>query len=218
MRLLVLSDIHAYAEDLERVLADADGRWDEAVVLGDIVGYGPEPSRTVDALMDLPIRSAVAGNHEAMMMRLLNGERVRASPDVVVSLKRNALELGPTHLSFLGALDLQVRAEGWAAVHGSPRDPFAYLRNARQAARAEPAMARDIVLVGHTHVPVAYVGQDGDWTEVRVNGAEQRWSVPEAAKAFINPGPVGPARDGVAGASYAIYDEASREAVWRRGI
>ena len=76
MRLLLLSDIHAYADALERVLRDAEGDWDEAVVLGDIVGYGPEPVRALERVRDLPRRAAILGNHEAMLFRLLDGEPV----------------------------------------------------------------------------------------------------------------------------------------------
>ena len=40
---LILSDIHANMEALEAVLAAA-GRYDHALVLGDLVGYGADPN------------------------------------------------------------------------------------------------------------------------------------------------------------------------------
>lgn len=218
MKLLLLSDIHAYAGALDRVLADAGGRWDEAVVLGDVVGYGPDPVRTLRAVRGLRPRAIVAGNHEAMLWRLLDGEDVRAAPHVVVALKRHAMELDEDDVAFLRSLDLEHREDAWAAVHGSPNEPFAYLASPADAAAAERHMPRDTVFVGHTHVPGAFWSADGAWREVHVDGSERSWAVPEGAKAFVNPGSVGPARDGGEGASYAVFDEATREVVWRRGV
>ena len=44
MRFLVISDIHANLTALETALQAAQGRWDRAVCLGDLVGYGPDPN------------------------------------------------------------------------------------------------------------------------------------------------------------------------------
>lgn len=218
MRLLLLSDVHAHAAALERVLDDAGTGWDAAVVLGDVVGYGPDPVATLALLRGLPLAAAVAGNHEAMMFRLLDGEPVRAATDVVHSLKQHALALSEDDLGFLRSLELQVRTEGWAAVHGSPREPFAYLATREDAAHAARSMPRDLVLVGHTHVPAAFYAREGPWHEVRVEAPGRRWAIPQGAKAFVNPGSVGPARDGGAGASYAVLDLDAREVAWRRGV
>ena len=40
MTYLILSDIHSNLDALEAVLADARGRYDSILVLGDLVGYG----------------------------------------------------------------------------------------------------------------------------------------------------------------------------------
>jgi len=47
VRYLVLSDIHSNLEALERFLELADGKYDAAVCLGDLVGYGPDPNAVV---------------------------------------------------------------------------------------------------------------------------------------------------------------------------
>lgn len=239
MRLLLLSDIHAYSDALERVLAHAEGDWDEAVVLGDVVGYGPEPVRVVERVRDLPLRAAVEGNHEAMLWRVLAGEPVRAARGVVQALKSHARQLEEEHLDFLRSLEEEHVSEGWAAVHGSPRERFAYLLSVADARRNEGDMPRDIVFIGHTHVPSAYMragsgeGQgDGDddrvgasagrrdrgWQVLPVRSGTRTLEIPDGAKAFVNPGSVGPARDGGEGAAYAIFDEAARTVVWHRGI
>ena len=48
MKYAILSDIHANAEALRRVLADAaQNGADRIVCLGDVVGYGPLPAETL---------------------------------------------------------------------------------------------------------------------------------------------------------------------------
>ena len=67
MRLAILTDIHANREALEAVLADATGmRIDRFAILGDIVGYGPDPDWCIDKVADLQARGAITvrGNHD----------------------------------------------------------------------------------------------------------------------------------------------------------
>ena len=54
MRLLVLSDVHANIDALERVLSTAAGSWDRVVVLGDLVGYGADPNGVIDTSIPPP--------------------------------------------------------------------------------------------------------------------------------------------------------------------
>ena len=218
MRLLLLSDVHAHADALDRVLAAAEGSWDEVVLLGDVVGYGPEPVRTVERLRELPLRATVQGNHEAMFARLLDGRPPRAAEGVVRSLRDHAEALSDDQIAFLRAFEPEHVDDGWAAVHGSPRERFAYLLSVPDARRNEAHMPRDLVFVGHTHVPGGYVDDGDGWRVVPVRGAERSLTLPAGAKAFINPGSVGPARDGGEGAAYAIWDEVARTVAWRRGI
>ena len=218
MRLLLLSDVHAYADALGRVLAHAEGSWDEVVVLGDVVGYGPDPARTVARLRELPLRAKVQGNHEAMFARVLDGEPPRAAEGVVRTLRAHAEALSDDQIAFLRAFDADHVDDAWAAVHGSPRERFAYLLSVPDARRNEAHMPRDLVFVGHTHVPGGYVDEGDGWRVVPVRGGERSLVLPEGAKAFVNPGSVGPARDGGEGAAYAIFDEAAGTVTWRRGI
>ena len=53
MRYLILSDIHSNLTALDAVLAAAKGRWEKAVCLGDIVGYGPDPNEVVERVRSL---------------------------------------------------------------------------------------------------------------------------------------------------------------------
>ena len=65
MSVAILSDIHSNLDALDAVLrhAGARGPVDGLWCLGDIVGYGAEPSGVIDRLRQYPI-TAVAGNHD----------------------------------------------------------------------------------------------------------------------------------------------------------
>ena len=64
MRYLLLSDIHANLDAFDAVLAHADGAWDQALVLGDLVGYGAEPNAVVDRVRSLEPEAIIRGNHD----------------------------------------------------------------------------------------------------------------------------------------------------------
>ena len=65
MRVAIVSDVHSNTEALSAVLhhAEAGGGVDAVWCLGDIVGYGPEPSEVLSALRARKLTS-VAGNHD----------------------------------------------------------------------------------------------------------------------------------------------------------
>ena len=67
MRIAVLSDIHSNLAALSAVREDLP-TVDEIWVLGDIVGYGPQPNEVIRALQQLGARS-VLGNHDGPTWR-----------------------------------------------------------------------------------------------------------------------------------------------------
>ena len=62
MRYLVLTDIHANLEALEQCLVDAQPRrYDQTLVLGDLVGYGGDPNAVVERVQSLEPIAIVRG-------------------------------------------------------------------------------------------------------------------------------------------------------------
>lgn len=62
MRRLIFTDVHASLPALTAILNDA-GHWDEALFLGDIVGFGPHPAECAALLREIsPLR--ILGNHD----------------------------------------------------------------------------------------------------------------------------------------------------------
>ncbi|HEX7005484.1 MAG TPA: metallophosphoesterase family protein [Trueperaceae bacterium] len=209
----MLSDVHADPRSLELVLAHAGAEgWDEAIFLGDAVGYGEDAAGAVALLRSLPLRAGIKGNHEEMLDELRAGRRPNAARPVVATLSRNLAQLAPDDLSYLDGLRERHLDESWGAVHGALRRRFEYLISVPLARSNASHMKRDLYFVGHTHVPAAYIQEPGAGWSLRPFGPNGgRIRLAEGARAFLNPGSVSVPRDGVAGASYAIFDEGERE-------
>jgi predicted phosphodiesterase len=220
MRLLVLSDIHADARALEAVLADsASLGWDQVLLLGDLIGYGDEPDQVLSTLRSLPLRAAIRGNHEAMLLRLLHGGSVAASPEIVTVLARHAEQLSAGNLEFLAALP-ETHAEadsGWQLAHGSPRRSDEYVLSSATARASSASLQQPVCFIGHTHVPAVYYTDDTGRWRLRPVGADGTvFTLPADARALLNPGSVWRVRDAAGGSSYAVYDEESRKFMVRR--
>ena len=218
MRTLVLSDIHAYLAAFEAVLRHASGRrWDEVIFLGDIVGYYAEPEESVALLRDLNPRVNILGNHDAMLLSEVGrrgSSNFRSRNVVAEVVKKHAQALSKESVDYSDSFRDGALAEKWEATHGSLTERWAYLSGLPQAQKNLPAMQRDLLLFGHTHVPVAYVcitvGGKEMWRSVPFRGERTLYRIPPNAKVLFNPGSVGQPRDGVPQASYAILDEAAR--------
>ncbi len=63
MPYLIVSDIHANLEALEAVLADAHGRYDRILCLGDLAGYGADPNAVIE-WAHAHAAAIVRGNHD----------------------------------------------------------------------------------------------------------------------------------------------------------
>ena len=73
MRYLLLSDIHSNLEALEVCLELAQGKYEQVLCLGDLVGYGPDPNAVIEKIR--PLASIIIrGNHD----RACSGHTVAA--------------------------------------------------------------------------------------------------------------------------------------------
>ena len=73
MRYLILSDIHSNLTALDAVLEAAKGKWEKAVCLGDLVGYGPDPNEVVERIQSLDAVT-IRGNHDKGVSDLAHSE------------------------------------------------------------------------------------------------------------------------------------------------
>jgi predicted phosphodiesterase len=201
MRIAVLSDIHANLPALEAVAEDLPPV-DEVWVLGDTVGYGPQPNEVIAMLQGMGARS-VLGNHDGAAIGTV--DVAYFNPDARAAIEWTAAALDANARSYLAALP-EVRADGeLTAVHGSPRDPiWEYITGPAIAAANLGAFETRLCLFGHTHLPVAFRAIDsGIDATIGLPGTEARLG---SERAMLNPGSVGQPRDGLRDAAYAVLE------------
>ncbi len=201
MRIAVLSDVHANLAALEAVradLPDVDGVW----VLGDIVGYGPQPNEVIATLQAMGARS-VLGNHDGAAIGTV--DPAYFNPDARLAIEWTAKAIDENSRAYLAALP-EVRRDGdLTAVHGSPRDPiWEYITSSSIAEANFDFFETRCCLFGHTHLPIVYRQADGA-IEV-LPGLDGEVITLGAGRSLINPGSVGQPRDGLPDASYAILE------------
>jgi predicted phosphodiesterase len=212
MRYLVLTDIHANLEALDACLADALVRtYDATLVLGDLVGYGPDPNTVVERVQALNPVAIVRGNHDKVACGL---EQAEGFNSVAKSAAKWTFDiLKPAHCDWLcelpeGPIEVDDLVE---ICHGSPFDEDAYIFDELDAVRALKVATRPLCLFGHTHYPVTFELSDQSFDSVGSASAPQlHVQMRAGCKYLLNPGSVGQPRDGDPRAAYAIVDTSQR--------
>lgn len=205
MRYLVLSDIHANLEALDACLTDAQSRHiDRTVVLGDIVGYGPDPNAVIERVLDLRPVALVRGNHDKIALGLNQAEGFNHSARTAAQWTFDALT--PEHREWLTRLPQgpAVVDDLFEICHGSPFDEDEYIFDELDARRAIDAAVQRLCLYGHTHVAIAFclAGRALGLMTPSPDGIE----LEAESRYLINPGSVGQPRDADPRAAYAIFD------------
>ena len=218
MRLLVFSDVHANATALEAVLKACAGRWDRAVCLGDIVGYGPDPNEVVQRVRPL-VSAIVRGNHDKAACGISDLEDF--NPVARAAAEWTRKQLLPENLRYLQSLPGgPLEAEGVALVHGAIEDEDEYVFGGDQALTGLLASPCSLTFFGHTHIQggFSYDGAKVDRLDVASVSASNLAIINLEPKTryLLNPGSVGQPRDGDPRAAFAIANLEKRKVeFWR---
>jgi predicted phosphodiesterase len=213
MRFAVIADVHANLHALEAALAFlSDQDVDAYLCAGDLVGYGPFPNESVRRVRELP-GQCVAGNHDLIVVGRCSDER--CVPLAQTSLRWTRGVLDEDARAFLGALPLGAQDDRVAVRHGSVVDPEDYVLTEDDAAAAlrdieHFAPGTDILILGHTHRPMAFAAGAG-WLLRERTGAVR---LPAGEAIVLNPGAVGQSRSRDARARVAVVDTTAREATF----
>jgi predicted phosphodiesterase len=164
VRLLCLSDVHGHADALAAVLATAERRgYDRIIVAGDLCFPGPKPLETwrrlslgnallVQGVGDRALATLdVAGVHP-------RSAHEKARLDRLADVRRELGELILARLARLPTVERMALPDGGEliVVHGSPSDPTEALSHEMSDAELSALIGddpADVIVCGGSHVP-----------------------------------------------------------------
>jgi predicted phosphodiesterase len=219
LRYLILSDIHSNLEALEVCLGLAQGKYDQAVCLGDLVGYGPDPDAVIEVVKPLAV-VIIRGNHDRACAGLTDASDFNLLARLATHWTRETLT--PGHFEFLRDLPPgPVMMEDFQLVHGSVQDEDEYILGPGQALPALRELPTQVVCFGHTHCQGGFMlSPAGRYQSIRIptkeDGRILTLPLEEGGRYLVNPGSIGQPRDGDWRAAFAILDIEQRTVEYYR--
>jgi predicted phosphodiesterase len=218
VRFLILSDIHANVTALQTAIAAVEGRWDRALCLGDVVGYGPDPNEALDIVRSLnPIM--IRGNHDKAACGITDASDF--NPVARIAAEWTASQLRPENLELLRALPFgPVQVDALTLVHGAVADEDEYVFAPGQALDGLLESPSAVTFFGHTHFQGGFSYRETQLEVIQMKplpGASfSALRLEEGTRYLLNPGSIGQPRDGDPRAAFAIADMGHRVAeFWR---
>ena len=204
MRALIVSDIHSNLEALDAVVADAGqrGGFDCVWCLGDMVGYGPDPSECLRLLREFDLM-VVAGNHDYAAAGVIDAADFNGA--AYAAIRWTAEQLDGDDKRFLSELPTVSLEPPFTLVHGSLRAPIEeYLLHPSQALATFELLTTPYCMVGHSHQP--FICREMAPAPLFLPLPRDGRAALDNGRCIINPGSVGQPRDRDTRASYAIFD------------
>ena len=222
MKLALLSDIHANLQALQACLDHAKKHGANLFAfLGDLVGYGGNPSEVMNLVMLHATQGAwvLKGNHDDMAVHPpLNPVSMGSS-----TASWTHGQLNNEQFTFLQQLPLTITHEHLFLVHASAHDPekWRYVDNERAAAQClsaaqEKQPQTKHVLVGHVHHQSLYYQGAGPSLMPFKPMPGVAVPMPATRDGVVTVGSVGQPRDGDPRAMYALYDLAGARLTFHR--
>lgn len=217
MRLGIISDVHANELALEASLAALERLdVDRLVILGDIVGYGPDPEAVTQRIAGLVTQGAIClmGNHDSAAIGVKSSMNDTAA--AAIAWTRPRLSEASRH--FLSGLPMTATIADVLFVHAEASHPedWNYVLDSASAMQSLLAVKARVTICGHVHRPQVYcltatakVIAHTPVTNTAVPLSPQRQWLAVA-------GAVGQPRDGNPAASFLTYDTAARDLTFHR--
>jgi len=217
VRLAIFADIHANRQAFGACL---DWAWahgaERIVLLGDYVGYGADPEWTVDVVMDLVERGAIAvrGNHDSAIGTMT----VSMNAEAQAAIEWTRGRLGAAQRRFLAELPLMVQEDDRLYVHSEASNPqrWHYVQTTLDAARSIVATEAQITFCGHIHQPTLYSMSAAAKLTSFVPRSGVGVQLLPGRRWLAVLGSVGQPRDGDPAASFAMFDTDTREITYCR--
>lgn len=209
--------MHGNLDALRAVLADAAAEGALKVLcLGDLVGYGAEPTACVETV-DERAAALVAGNHEHGATGLMGLDWFNPAARAAALWTR--VRLSDDHHRYLRGLPLTAVVGDATLVHASPRHPdeWDYLMTEEEGFRVFGDFATRLCFVGHSHRPGMWsLGSSGPHHDESFRAWPVRIRLEDGRRYLINVGSVGQPRDRDVRAAYAVWDQDERIVSIRR--
>ncbi|MBC8001556.1 MAG: metallophosphoesterase family protein [Opitutaceae bacterium] len=201
MKYAIIADIHANWEALQVVLEDTKAqKCTHTACLGDVVGYNANPKECLDIIRTMNI-PCVKGNHDEYCS--IDEHLEGFNPHAAEAVTWTRQQLTEEDRKWLRDLKYMRLVASFSIVHATLDVPqrWGYVFDKLAAAASFTYQNTSVCFFGHTHVPVAFIRDS-----VVRGGTYSKFKVEPGRKYFVNVGSVGQSRDGVAKATYAIYD------------
>lgn len=201
MKYAIIADIHGNLEALDVVLDDCKKQGaTHYACLGDVVGYNANPKECLDIVrkMGMP---CVKGNHDEYCSS--EGELDGFNTQAAEAVRWTRQQLPDEDRQWLRDLKYLRLVANFTIVHATLDVPqrWGYVFDKLEAAASFTYQNTSVCFFGHTHVPVAFIRD----STVK-GGTYSKFRVDHTRKYFVNVGSVGQSRDGVAKATYVIYN------------
>lgn len=212
MRIALLSDIHSNIHALDACLNHARTQNTQRFVfLGDLVGYGADPTAVVERVQALQADGALVlrGNHEELA--IFPPKEAQTMGDNTAAWTHE--QLTQEHRDWLAQLPLQHRQDQCLFVHASADEPqkWRYVYDQRSAKASMDAATQSgevrYIFGGHVHLQTLFYrgAGTGDLMAFKPkNGIAV--PVPKHRQWLCTVGSVGQPRDGNTHAMYSVFD------------
>lgn len=213
MRIALISDIHANLEALQSVLLDIEKQKTDAIhSLGDVVGYGSDPSACLN-LINKTCKIKLVGNHDHAALGESSTEDYTPIAKAAADWTRKVLS--DKDLSLMQSFTVEEIVEDAHLVHASPFEPleFHYILSPHDAKHAFPCLKKPLCFFGHTHVPMIFTEDNSGLPRQKIGHS---FSPDTEGRYLINIGSVGQPRDNDPRACYVIHDTGSGDVEYHR--
>jgi diadenosine tetraphosphatase ApaH/serine/threonine PP2A family protein phosphatase len=208
--LAIMGDVHANEPALDVVLAFyKEKNIHQGIVLGDSVGYGPDPLVCIEKLQASGFE-IIKGNHDHAVA---TGKTERGySADAKSVIYWTIDRLDAEYREWLEYLPSFLRHNEWFAVHGAPMDPaffygYVYMMTAEDNLDYMQEKKISLCFHGHSHMQGVYArdtsGKDSHFTGQLIKQEQYQHML-------VCPGSVGQPRNGDPNAQCAIYDQVDK--------
>ncbi len=213
MKQIILSDIHANIEALTSVLLAAEKEGEIAYCLGDIIGYGPNPSECLEVMRRYsPL--TVMGNHETAVLH--PGMTAVFNPEARKAVFWTTEHIFEEDLEQIRSFPLTKNQGNIILLHSNLIEPerWHYL-NSDEDLEANLHCVGDgqVCFFGHTHVPGIYRLKNNQFSSLPI---DKEVKLEPEGKYLINVGSVGQPRDKDPRAAYCIFDPDAKTVAIRR--